>query len=137
MSYQFVNGQFVQVPDTQMGLADMGYDLGYKATNNSGLTQQDVSMLNEMGMDTDLTKNTNQPTAMNTFSQGVGAVGGIVSLANMLNNWGVYKDAMKTNIKSVEQNMAQSREAFRRDKARQDRSRKAVAQANREAKALN
>ncbi|WAK44652.1 hypothetical protein vBAmePPT11V19_00026 [Alteromonas phage vB_AmeP_PT11-V19] len=51
---------------------------------------------------------------------------GVVSLADMLNNWGVAKDAMKTNMANVRQQMSQSQEAFDRSVARQDRSRAAV-----------
>lgn len=47
---------------------------------------------------------------------------GAVSLADMLNNWGVAKKVANTNIANTRQQMQQSREAFDRAKARQDRT---------------
>lgn len=52
----------------------------------------------------------------------VGTVGGIVSLADMINNWGLAKKATELNMSNIRQQMAQSEEAFNRSVARQDRS---------------
>ena len=66
----------------------------------------------------------------------VGLAGGVLSLADMLNNWGMGKKMMKTNMANINQQMAQSQEAFDRSKARQDRSLAAVQDANQRAKEI-
>lgn len=76
--------------------------------------------------------------AGNSFMQNagdvVGLAGGVLSLADMLNNWGMGKKMMKTNMANINQQMAQSQEAFDRSKARQDRSLAAVQDANERAR---
>lgn len=52
----------------------------------------------------------------------MGTIGGVVSLADMINNWGLAKKATELNMKNLRQQMAQSGEAFERSVARQDRS---------------
>lgn len=67
---------------------------------------------------------------MQNFGEGIGLAGATLSLADMLNNWGMGKKMMKTNIANVNQQMTNNQEAFDRSKARQDRSLAAVNDAN-------
>ncbi len=73
---------------------------------------------------------------MQNAGDAVGLAGGVLSLADMLNNWGMGKKMMKTNMANINQQMTQSQEAFDRSKARQDRSLAAVQDANQRAKEI-
>ena len=73
---------------------------------------------------------------MDNAGQALGLAGGVMSLADMLNNWGVAKDAMKTNMSNIRQQMDQSKTAFDRSVQRQDRSLAAVNAAEEEAKSI-
>lgn len=59
---------------------------------------------------------------LNDANSVMGTIGGIVSLADMINNWGLAKKATELNMKNIRQQMSQSEEAFNRSVARQDRS---------------
>lgn len=61
-------------------------------------------------------------STMDSIGEGVGLAGGVLSLADMLNNWGMQKDAMKLNMANVRQQMGNNQEAFDRSKARQDQT---------------
>ncbi len=73
---------------------------------------------------------------MDNTGQALGLAGGVASLADMLNNWGVAKKAMNTNMANVRQQMGQSRQAFDRSIERQDTTRDAISLANAKAKLI-
>lgn len=69
-------------------------------------------------------------STMQNIGEGLGLASAGMSLASMLDNWGLAKKAAKTNIANVQQQMGQSKEAFDRSKARQDRTLAAINSAN-------
>ena len=75
-------------------------------------------------------------STLGNIGEGLGVAGGIASLASVLDNWGVAKDAMKLNMANVRQQMGNNQEAFDRSKGRQDRSLAAVNSANDRAQAI-
>lgn len=95
----------------QRSLADMETGL-FNRTDNSGLFFDKYA------------------SHLDNFNQGLGAVGSIVSLADALNNFGMQKKLLKSNKQALDQQRKQSKVAFDRNVARQDRSLAAVRQAN-------
>jgi len=75
-----------------------------------------------------------QPTMMDNAGQALGLVGGVASLADLLNNWGVAKKATETNIANVKQQMGNNQKAFDRSVLRQDNTLNAIQQANEQAR---
>lgn len=74
---------------------------------------------------------------MSDLSGYMGLATGALSLADMLNNWGMAKKVAKTNIANTRQQMAQSQEAFDRSVERQDRTRANIEDANQRSLAIH